>query len=388
MTEGFDVAELRARRAAAQRAMADRGMDAIWIGTEANFVYFTGVATPSFASRTRPISLLLPANGEPVVVIARSHVAHIERTTSVTDVRGFNGFESAAIDTLVEAIRDLGLDHGRIGLEQGEELRLPVSLVGLADVQRRLPDVTWVDVAPLVWELRKVKSAAEIEVLKGVGRITGLAFDAMLAAIRPGISQRELYAVFGAEAARLGADRVGYFTIHHGTGSDRRSNASPSDAVLARGDMVWVDAGLIQRGYWSDFVRMAVVGDVSRERRAEYRFVHDVSRMLMDRIRPGTLSSEVMAWAEDAFRAAGRAVGNATRIGHGVGLDITEPPSIVGGDPTPLVAGMTLAIEPGTASDLGYFVVEENFVVGVEGTELLSAPAPAELPSVSGSRGS
>jgi Xaa-Pro aminopeptidase len=382
MTGVFDVAECQGRRAAAQRSMAERGIDAIWIGTEQNFVYFTGVATPSFASRTRPISLLLPANGEPVVVIARSHVAHIERTTSVTDVRGFNGFEPAAIDTLIEAVHDLGLDEGRIGMELGEELRLPVTLLGLQDVQRRLPDVTWVDAAPLVWDLRKVKSAAEIKVLQTVGRMTGQAFDAMLGAIRPGISQRELYAAFSAEAATRGADRVGYFTIHHGTGSDRRSNASPSGAVLARGDMVWVDAGLVHRGYWSDFVRMAVVGDVSRERREEYRFVHDVSRMLLDRIRPGTLSSEVMGWAEDAFRDAGRTVGNATRIGHGLGLDITEPPSIVGGDPTPLVAGMTLAIEPGTASDLGYFVVEENFVVGPDGIELLSPPAPNELPSI------
>jgi Xaa-Pro aminopeptidase len=384
MTGVFEAAECQARRAAAQRAMADRGIDAIWIGTEANFIYFTGVATPSFASRTRPISLLLPANGEPVVVIARSHVAHIERTTSVTDVRGFNGFEPEAIDTLVDAIHDLGLDQGRIGMELGEELRLPVSMLGLQDIQQRLAGVTWIDAAPLVWDLRKVKSAAEVQVLKDVGRMTGQAFDAMLGAIRPGVSQRELYAAFSAEAATRGADRVGYFTIHHGTGSDRRSNASPSDALLAAGDMVWVDAGLIHRGYWSDFVRMAVVGEVSRERREEYRFVHDVSRRLMDRIRPGTLSSEVMAWAEEAFRDAGRAVGNATRIGHGLGLDITEPPSIVGGDPTPLVAGMTLAIEPGTASDLGYFVVEENFVVGPDGVELLSPPAPDELPSISG----
>jgi Xaa-Pro aminopeptidase len=223
-----------------------------------------------------------------------------------------------------------------------------------------------------------------VDVLKTVGRITGLAFEAMLGAVRAGVSQRDLYAVFSSEAATLGADRVGYFTIHHGTGSDRRTNASPSDTILSSGDMVWVDVGLIYRGYWSDFVRMAVVGDVSPERREEYRFVHATSRMLMDRIRPGMMSSEVMSWAEEAFQRSGRTIGNATRIGHGLGLDITEPPSIVGGDTTPLVAGMTLAIEPGTSSDLGYFVVEENFVLGADGVEFLSPPAPNELPSIGG----
>jgi Xaa-Pro dipeptidase len=215
--------------------------------------------------------------------------------------------------------------------------------------------------------------------------MTGLAFDALHAAVRPGATQRDLYAAFSSTAASLGADRVGYFSIHNGTGADRRTNASPSDSALAKGDLVWVDAGLIYQGYWSDYVRMVAVGDASDKRRDEYRFVHDVSRDLLSRIRSGVRSAEVMTWAEEAFARGGRSIGNATRIGHGLGLDITEPPSIVGGDETVLTAGMVLAIEPGTSTDLGYFVVEENFVVQADGIELLSVPAPDQLPAATSS---
>lgn len=382
MNDVFAANEFATRWERAQHAMADVGLDALWIGTEANFVYFTGVATPSFVSRSRPISLLLPAGRPPVIVIARNHVAHIRQTTTVLDVRGFDGFEPAAIAALVDTIRDLGLERGRIGCELGDEFRLPMTYLGFEELKQRLPDTAWSDASKLVWAARKLKSPAEIAVLKEVGRMTGAAFEAMFSAVRPGATQRDLFSEFSAAAARTGADRVGYFSIHNGTGADRRSNASPSDQALLGGDLIWVDAGLIYHGYWSDFTRMAVIGDADPKRRAEYRFVHDVSRELMATIHPGVVAEEVMAWCKGAFERSGRTIGNATRIGHGLGLDITEPPSIVAGDQTVLVPNMTLAIEPGVASDLGYFVVEENFVLGPDEVDLLSPPAPDELPSI------
>ena len=382
MTVESTLKEYVRRRGRAQDALRRSGWDALWVGTEANFRYFTGIATPSFASRTRPLNLILLAEGAPVIVVARSHMDHMRRASSIEDVVGFDGFETQAVDAIVGVIRERRLEGGRIAAELGGELRLPVTYSGFVDLQERLPHAEWLDGSRLVWSLRQLKSSAEVAALREAGRITGLAFDALLAEVRPGVTQRDLYATFNQTAATLGADRVGYFSIHHGLGQDQRSNASPSSGKLARSDLLWMDAGVVYDGYWSDFTRMALVGAADPHRNRFYRFVHDASAQLLAMVRPGIRASDLMHHCETLFAAEGFAIGNATRIGHGVGLDITEPPSIVGNDDTELREGMVLAIEPGIRTESGYFVVEENFVVTANGASLLSPRAPADLPVI------
>ena len=218
--------------------------------------------------------------------------------------------------------------------------------------------------------------------MREIGRITGLAYDALIAIARPNVSLRDLFEEFASTLIRHGADRVGYFAIHAGKGDDRRPNAPPSQQRLSSGDVVWIDAGGVMSGYWSDFTRMLAIGDPGTNRRDAYAFVYRSSRELLSLLRPGMAAAEVMAACRDIFARGNRQIGNSTRIGHGLGLDITEPPSLFADDDRLLTDHMVLAIEPGLGDDSGYFVVEENVELVMGGRQLLSPPAPEHLPIV------
>ena len=82
------------------------------------------------------------------------------------------------------------------------------------------------------------------------------------------------------------------------------------------------------------------------------------------------------------FAERGVQIANASRVGHGIGTSITEPPSLIRGDTTPLVSRTALAIEPALRTAEGYFVVEENLVITDAGHEFLSVPCEPELPVV------
>src|SRR5207249_7003212 len=138
----------------------------------------------------------------------------------------------------------------------------------------------------------------------------------------------------------------------------------------------------VSRGYWADYVRMAAVGQPTADQRRRYQAVFRASRAVLAAVRPGVPVAALARLCAEQLASAGEALGSASRIGHGIGLNLTEPPSLNESDPTVLEPGMALAIEPTIVAADGRFVVEENLIVTEAGLELLSEPASPELPVV------
>src|SRR5438105_7283398 len=172
--------------------MAEAGLDALWLTAEANYTYLSGHQTGMFAIKSRPLSLLLPREGEPALVIARSHLPRAAATSWVVEQRGYDGFEPEAIALLADLVRARGLAGARIGAELGHEQRLGVSARGLDALRAALPGAAWLDAAPLLWRLRARKSAAEVAYLRQAGAATGHAYRAALARAGAGVAETEL----------------------------------------------------------------------------------------------------------------------------------------------------------------------------------------------------
>jgi Xaa-Pro aminopeptidase len=376
----FDDAEYAERVRRGRTGMAAVGLDALWVASEANYVYLSGHHTGMFAIKSRPLGLVLPREGEAALVVARSHLPQARVASWVADQRGYEGFEPEALALLAETIRSRGLARGRIGAELGLEQRLGVSPLGFERLRVLLPGVAWVDAAPLLWRLRMRKSTVEAEYLRRAGRDTARAYREVFRTAKVGVSERELRRAFTAGAAEAGADRVGFFFIHAGDGGHQPSDGTPTARRLKGRDLLWIDAGAVYRGYWSDYVRMASVGEPTPERRRRYGAVYRASRAVLEAVRPGVPVSELARICAARLAQEGEALGSASRIGHGIGLDLTEPPSLNESDPTVLEPGMVLAVEPTVVAHDGRYVVEENLVVTESGYELLSKPAPRELP--------
>jgi Xaa-Pro dipeptidase len=147
-----------------------------------------------------------------------------------------------------------------------------------------------------------------------------------------------------------------------------------------------MDGGCIFGSYFSDYTRCAAVGEASLAQVDLYRRIFEVFNETLSSVRAGNRAAAVHEAATRAATKHGVDLVIPTRVGHGVGLDVTEPPSLAIRETADLQDGMTLAVEVGVMSDHGWFHLEDNVVVRKGGCEYLSyRPAP-ELPVLTGRR--
>ncbi|HJP65795.1 MAG TPA: M24 family metallopeptidase, partial [Actinomycetota bacterium] len=168
--------------------------------------------------------------------------------------------------------------------------------------------------------------------------------------------------------------RVGFFIVTSGRGFYDRVAGLPRDRTLEQGDMLWIDLGVVYRGYWTDHCRAAVIGGASAAQREQWDAVVRLTADTVDQLRPGQTAADAVRFIEQRGREMGLAFSFAAgRSGHGIGLMSTEPPHIALYDDTVLREGMAFSIEPGWIDqDLGVFVSEENVVMTAEGAHHLT----------------
>jgi Xaa-Pro dipeptidase len=380
----FDSKEFEDRWRRARTLMEESRLDALFITSENNYRYLSGHVTPFWVSKSRPMFFLLPLSKDPVLFVTGGQVTAAAATSWVRDVRSWEGFVREGVDLVVETLQELGLANGRVGAELGHEQRLGLPFVDFMRLQSLVPQAQFVDAAELFWRLRVVKSPAEIEYLRRSAAIGSKAFHETFRTVRAGVKEPQLFATFASSTILQGAERHGYVPVQSGEGNYGRIATGPSDRVLRQGDLLWMDGGCVYRGYWSDFARMVAVGSATELQRQRYRVVRAVMHKCVQAVRPGATMAELNRLAMKQFEDAGIALNAHSRIGHGIGLDITEPPSINLTDPTIVQPGMALTLEPTSSTDYGFFQLEENFVVTPTGVEVLTEPAPEELPVVAG----
>ena len=156
----------------------------------------------------------------------------------------------------------------------------------------------------------------------------------------------------------------------------------PSDRILGEGDVLMMDTGAVFDGYYSDFDRNFAFGPVSEAVKSAYRKVYNATEAGLRKVRPGMKAEEL--WREMAkVLELDDGSGSVGRLGHGLGMQLTEWPSHMPGDKTALEEGMVITLEPSlTFDEKKIMVLEENIVVRDGPAELLTYRAPEEIPII------
>lgn len=383
MTEtprGFPDEEFAERVARAQAMMAQAGLAALLLTTEPEVRYYTGFLTRFWESPTRPWFVVVPASGKPIAVIP-SIGAHLMRQTWVEDIRTWAApdYDDDGIGLLAATLREVAPRGGRIGLADQMESHVRMPLASLYELRNALADRSLVSDTAITRRLRMVKSDAEVAKIAEAVRIGTRAFERVSEIAREGVSLAQVFRNFQRLCLEEGADWVPYLAGAAGSGGYGDVISPASETELARGDVLMLDTGLIRDGYFCDFDRNFALGVPTREVEAAHSRLVEATSAAFEISKPGTLVSELYDAMQD-IADPDRIAGSAGRLGHGLGMQLTEWPSIISADMTVLEPGMVLTLEPSVMLGPDRLMVhEENIVIREGGAEYLTVPASPEM---------
>jgi len=232
-----------------------------------------------------------------------------------------------------------------------------------------------IDVAePIFAGLRMSKDAAEIALMRKAVEIAEQALLATLPTIRVGQTERQIAAELVMQTLRAGSDPDLPFAPIVASGPNSAlPHAFVTDRALQAGDLLTLDWGAATGGYVADLTRTFAIGEVSDRLKTIYRLVQDANAAARDATKPGTSAADVDAAARQVITAGGYGEYFVHRLGHGLGLEGHEDPSMHGLNELSLEPGMTFTVEPGIyVPGLGGVRIEDDVVVTADGVESLS----------------
>ena len=381
---GFPNSEFEARTRAVQTGMAAQGMDGLLLMTEPELYYFSGFQTLFWQSPTRPWFLFIPAAGKPIAVIPEIG-AELMRRGWIEDVRTWSAPqpEDDGISLLTELLSPLAAKGARLGVMKGHETLLRMPLGDWELLMNALPGLEMMDATGLVQGLRMVKSEAEIQKLEHICGIGSAAFAAVPEFVSEGMPLDQVFREFRRTAIGLGADNAPYVVGAAAQGGYADVISPPTQRPIQAGDVLMLDTGCVWDGYFCDFDRNWAIGHADDAARRAYDVLWRATEAGIDAARPGATCRDLFAAMSAVIKELDDSGGDIGRLGHGLGLQLTEQPSHAAFDTTELKENMVLTIEPSLSYGAGLMMVhEENIVVRDGAARLLSTRAAPELPVI------
>jgi Xaa-Pro aminopeptidase len=360
----FDYA-LRQRRLAER--MEDEGVDVLFLAPSADLEYLTGVERqiPNFGEASYPsgwvTGAFLARDSEPVFVFPRMFAAFDLREEPRGEVVIVNETDDgvAIFERVAKSLSST--QTVAIGDRVWAETTLNLARIFGADRLRTG--------SALVNELRRVKTAEELEAMQRAISTVEQTMAAVTPLVVPGTNMAQLAEAVEHELRAAGS-RTPSFATHIFTGLDERdldSHTRTAHEPLTEGTSVMFDFGGVVDGYCSDFGRTIYCGDPPDHYREAYEIMLAAQEAGRTAAGAGTPASEVNAACRRPIEEAGLAEHFRHRMGHGIGMDVHERPFISAEDDTPLQAGMTFTDEPSIIIPGRFSVRIEDIVVCEEG---------------------
>ena len=356
------------RQKRAQAALRSAGLEALLLTPGADMTYLTGFEHGHAGERL--LAFVLPAAGQASWISPLMNAPQVAERAVGAEIRAWSDAEGY-LPSLRAALDGVG------GVAFDEEARAGflLDLLGLENyrVERS---------SAILRAVRIRKDATEIAQMLAAGRTVDETIPEAVALCRAGRMELELEEALRAALGTRSPESEVAFTIvasgpnsalpHHETGPRR----------LERGDVVVLDYGTRREGYHSDITVTAAVGEpTDPEVRRVYRTVWEAQQRALEAIRPGVPCEAIDRAAREQIASAGYGDYFLHRTGHGLGLQIHEPPYMVAGNKELLEEGMVFSVEPGIYL-AGRFGVRLEVIASVTayGVRLINAPSAPELP--------
>ncbi len=347
------------RRERALRAASDAGLSGLLATPGADLAYLTGYDAIALERLTL---LVLRTEGAPALIVPALERPAAEAAPGTAGI----DIASWADGTDPYEVASGMLEDGRYAIADATRA------AQLLELQSSAAGAMFVATSSVLPLLRAVKDAEEIETLRRAARGADAAFDDVIRLAFGGRREVEVAEDLHRLLREHGHRRVEFTIVasgpngaspHHGTG----------DRAISAGDAVVMDFGGVAGGYYSDITRTVFVGEPSAEQRRVHGVVREAQQAAFEAVRPGVAAEDVDRAARAVIAEAGYGEAFIHRTGHGIGIEVHEPPYIVAGDTTPLEPGMTFSDEPGIYLAGRFGVrIEDQLVVTERGAERLN----------------
>jgi Xaa-Pro aminopeptidase len=338
------------RRNRLTERLPDLGVDAVLVSSLPNVRYLTGFTGSAASAVVGAAGAMFITDGR-YAEQSRLEVPDLERVASM----------EPPAPAILEHCRRLGVH--RLGFE-----RHAVTVAQLEAWESALEDVELVGVGREVERLRWTKDPAELRLLRAAQEATDAAFADILDVLAIGITERQAAAQLEHAMLLHGADDVSFPSIVAFGEHAAEPHHHPCHRALAEGDVIKMDFGALVDGYHTDFTRTVAFGEPTPELRKVHDLVAEAQQAGIDALRPGAVGKDVDAAARTVIADAGYGDRFDHGLGHGVGLEIHEGPSLGVRSDDELALGTVVTVEPGVyLPGLGGVRIEDTVEVTEDG---------------------
>ncbi len=341
-----------------RRLMEDKAIDIIMVTSEPNMLYFSGY---SAISLERLITLIIRKDEDRVLLIVpKLEEKRVEEKCRLRDFELVSYSDTESPINILENIFSRSRKL-KIGVEETIQFKYVYPLIS------KLTNIEYSLIDDLIYSMRKIKELEEVDILKKAAEKNNQVLLDAIKNVRAGISERELMMHIKNYALELGAEEVPFALVQSG-GNSALPHQEPTNKIIDKGDIVVLDIGVRYQGYYSDLTRTIVCGTPSSKQLEIFNIVLRAQQTALDIIRENIKAEEVDIAARRTIEAQGYGEYFIHRTGHGLGLEVHEPPFIKTGNTELLKNGMVFTVEPGIyLPNLFGVRLEDNVVVSKDG---------------------
>lgn len=405
--ESIPYSEYKRRADRAKELLAKRNMDAMLLFSPINWRYYGGwTDVAQMHNEVWRSCMLVCRDHDPVVVAHGAFYWQNELVTHVEDKRFWSESEGGQLlatvltgqqqipdnfwNLLLDALKDLKLDKGVLGVETGPDIDTYLSFDEYELLKKKLPDAKIVSADKVIWEQRSVKTPYEIEIIReGCKRACKAVMEAF-ETIKPGVNELDVHRAFWRACAKydlLESPNVSTWLLWSSNAKEEggvfRWITGPVDRIIQEGDQGICDCGPTYKGYQMDFQRTFYVGDPPEKQLKLSQMAVEAEQETIDALRPGVTLGEVHATSIEAVKKRDpMQVPIIHFVGHSMGLSNHEPPWIIPNEKTVVQENMVFCVEVGVF-DLEMQLVgampEDIVLVTKSGVENLTKHFPRDL---------
>lgn len=341
--------------------MIEQRIEGSLVLNPSSIYYLTGMRSNP---HERFLGLFLFADGSYCLLVPSLEIEvaqqHIEQVLSYMDHEG-----------PINAIREIFARNPvqKLGVEKES-----ISLESVELLKSILPHLSFVSISSIIQQMRSLKDELEINLLRKAAELIDEVVQAGIARVKQGMTEIELAGELEFIAKKLGAPQMSFETTVLSGAKSALPHGKPDHSRIEEGQFLLLDLGVYYAGYCSDITRTFFVGEeFTSKHREVYELVLAANEKAIDAVKPGVRLQDLDRIARQTIESGGYGAYFTHRLGHGLGLDIHEYPSVHGENEDLLSPGLVFTIEPGIyLPGFGGVRIEDDVVVTKDGVEVLT----------------